>query len=107
VEACAFRDLKDEFAKLDTVVVGISTDDLGAQEQFTKKEKLNFPLVADADKKIAKAYGVLNEQRGMAQRATFVIDKKGIVRKIYPQANANTNPKEALTWIRENLANNK
>ncbi len=102
-ESCKFRDLNKEFAKLDTVVLGISTDKLEAQKQFTEKESLNFPLFADADKKIAKAYGVLNSERGFAKRATFVIDKKGIVRKIYPAANADKNPEEVLTWIKENL----
>jgi peroxiredoxin len=40
-------------------VVGISTDTLADQKDFTEKEKLNFPLLADSDKKVAKAYGAL------------------------------------------------
>jgi len=103
-ESCAYRDLSKEFAKLDTVVLGISVDALDAQEKFTAKEKLNFPLLADPDKKVTGAYGVLNPTRGVAQRATFIIDKKGIVRKIYPMANADKNPQESLDWVRENLA---
>jgi peroxiredoxin Q/BCP len=106
-ESCKFRDLNKEFAKLDTVVLGISTDDLKAQKQFTDKESLNFPLFADADKKITQAYGVLNEKRGMANRSTFIIDKKGIVRKIYASANADKNPDEVLDWIKENLKGGK
>ena len=101
-ESCKFRDLSDDFAKLNTVVLGISTDKLDAQKKFTDKESLNFPLLADPDKKITKAYGVLSP-RGVANRATFVIDKKGIVRKIYPKANADKNPKEVLDWIKKNL----
>jgi peroxiredoxin Q/BCP len=58
--------------------------------------------LADAEKKTAKAYGVLSA-RGFASRATFVIDKKGIVRKIYPMANANKNAEEVLDWIKDNL----
>jgi peroxiredoxin Q/BCP len=103
-ESCHYRDLTRDFAKLDTVVLGISVDTLDAQEKFTTKEKLNFPLLADADKKVTEAYGVLNPERGLAQRATFIIDKKGILRKIYPMANADKNPQEALDWVRENLA---
>jgi peroxiredoxin Q/BCP len=102
-QSCHFRDLSKEFAKLDTVVLGISTDKLDAQEKFTDKEKLNFPLLADADKKVAKEYGVLNPERGFANRATFVIDKKGVVRKIYPKADADKNPQEVLDYVRENL----
>jgi len=103
-QSCGFRDLTREFAKLDTVVVGISTDRLDAQEQFTQKEKLNFPLLADPDKKIAREYGVLAPARGVAQRTTFVIDKKGIVRKIYRNVNARNNPDEVLRYVKENLA---
>jgi peroxiredoxin Q/BCP len=86
------------------VVVGVSTDKLGDQEKFTDKEKLNFPLLADADKKVSQEYGVLNAQRGFANRATFVIDRRGIVRKIYPTAKADKNPKEVLDYVREHLA---
>ena len=63
-------------------------------------------MLADADKKVAKAYGVLHPL-GFAQRATFVIDKRGIVRKIYPSANATTNPEEVLKYVKENLADKK
>jgi peroxiredoxin Q/BCP len=101
-QSCGFRDLSKEFAKYDTVVVGISTDKLDAQNQFTEKESLNFPLLADADKKVAREYGVLGD-RGFAKRATFVIDKQGIVRKIYPSANADKNPQEVLDYVKNNL----
>jgi peroxiredoxin Q/BCP len=105
-QSCGFRDLSKEFAKYDTVVLGISTDQLADQNKFTEKESLNFPLLADADKKVAKEYGVLSD-RGFARRATFVIDKKGIVRKIYPSANADKNPQEVLDYVKNNLADKK
>jgi peroxiredoxin Q/BCP len=87
-------------------VIGISTDTLAAQEMFTEKEKLTFPLYADPDKKAAREYGVLTP-RGYANRSTFVIDKKGIVRKVYPMANAQTHPDEVLKYIKDNLAEKK
>jgi peroxiredoxin Q/BCP len=83
------------------VVIGISTDKLADQQKFTDKEKLNFPLYADAEKEIAKKFGVL---RGpFAQRVTFVIDKKGIVRKIYPQVNLRKHPDDVLAFVKEKL----
>jgi peroxiredoxin Q/BCP len=85
------------------VVIGISTDKLADQQKFTDKEKLNFPLFADTDKKVTKAYGVLNEKRGMANRSTFVIDKKGVVRKIYAEVKPADHPKEVLKFIEEEL----
>jgi peroxiredoxin Q/BCP len=88
------------------VVIGISTDKLAQQQQFTDKEKLNFPLYADADKKVAKAFGVLMPN-GYARRATFVIDKKGIIRKIYPKADAGRHPQEVLAYVKEHFGAGK
>lgn len=84
------------------MLLGISVDPLKAQEKFTDKEKLTYPLLADVEKKTAKAYGVLSA-RGFSKRATFVIDKKGVVRKIYPNANATKNAAEVLDWVKKNL----
>lgn len=103
IESCGFRDVNDEFAKLDTVVIGISTDTLDLQQKFTDKEKLNFPLLADPDKKVTTAFGALS-QRGSASRYTFVIDKKGVVKKVYTTVKPADHPKEVLTFVKENLA---
>jgi peroxiredoxin Q/BCP len=84
------------------VLLGISVDSLKDQQKFTDKEKLTYPLLADTRKNIAKAYGVLSN-RGFANRATFVIDKKGVVRKIYPTANATKNAEDVLDWVKDNL----
>ena len=105
-ESCAYRDLTKDFSKYDTVVLGISTDKLADQNKFTEKESLNFPLLADADKKVAKEYGVLSD-RGFAKRVTFVIDKKGVVRKIYPNVNPEKNPQEVLDYVKNHLAEKK
>ena len=96
----------EQFAQLDTVVIGISTDTIQQQQQFTDKENLNFPLYADSDKHVARAFGVLMPQ-GYAQRATFVIDKEGIIRKIYPRADASKHPTEVLAYVKEHLAGRK
>jgi peroxiredoxin Q/BCP len=85
------------------VIIGISTDKLDTQEQFTKKENLNFALMADADKTAAMAYGVLLPA-GYAKRVTFVIDKKGVVRKIYEVSNIDKHMDEVLAYVKENLA---
>jgi len=103
VESCGFRDVNEKFAKLDTVIIGISTDPVGLQQQFVAKEKLNFPLLADADKAISKRFGVLNEQRGFANRVTFVIDKSGTVAKVYTKVTPKGHPEEVLKFIEEKL----
>jgi peroxiredoxin Q/BCP len=83
------------------VVIGISTDPIEAQQKFSAKEKLNFPLVADADKTAAKAYGVISRDGNYAKRVTFVIDKEGVIRKIYPQVDIRKHPDQVLAFVKE------
>jgi peroxiredoxin len=59
--------------------------------------------VADPDKKAAKAYGALGA-RGYANRYTFVIDKQGVIRKVYTTVNPQTHPEEVLAFVKEHLA---
>lgn len=103
IESCGFRDRIKKFAALDTVVIGISTDNLKAQEEFTEKENLNYPLLADPDKKVTKEFGALGP-RDFASRYTFVIDKTGVVRKAYTKVDTGKHPDEVLKFIKENLA---
>jgi peroxiredoxin len=62
--------------------------------------------MADTDAKAATAFGVLNP-KGYANRVTFVIDKKGVVRKIYEVKDVEKHPEEVLTYVKENLAKKK
>jgi peroxiredoxin len=77
----AFRDKIQEFAGADAQVLGISIDTLDTLKKFADSLTLPFPLVADADGAVAKAYGVASPQ-GFAQRVTFVIGKDGKVVKV-------------------------
>lgn len=101
-ESCGFRDKMPDFAKLDTVVIGISTDNLASQQKFTEKEGLVFPLFADADKSVTKKFGVLGP-KGNAMRWTFVIDKEGTVRKIYDKVTPADHPQEVLEFVKAEL----
>jgi len=106
VESCGFRDRAEKFAALDTVLLGISTDKLDAQEKFVKKEMLTFPLLADPEKTTTKAYGSLGVA-GFASRHTFVIDKAGTLRKVYTTVGVAKHPDEVLDFIKENLTKAK
>lgn len=88
---------------MDTVVIGISVDNIDSQAAFVAKEQLTFPLLADSTKKVAQAFGVLSP-RGYASRVTFVIDKEGKIRKIYRRVRPATHPDEVLAFIKKNLA---
>src|SRR5262249_49534649 len=67
-----------KFDAADTQVFGISTDNVPSLGEFAKKLSLSFPLLSDfATRKTAEAYGVLMPDRGIANRASFVVDKAG------------------------------
>jgi peroxiredoxin Q/BCP len=102
IESCGFRDRLEKFTDANTVVIGISNDTLEKQEEFTKKEKLNFPLLADTDKRVTKAYGSLSA-RGFPARHTFVIDRKGVLRKVYTTVSPDKHPDEVLDYIHSEL----
>jgi peroxiredoxin Q/BCP len=80
-QACAIRDDWDKFEENNIKVFGVSTDTKEEIEEFVNDYSLNFPLLSDADKKVSKDYGVLNES-GKAQRVTFIIDKDNIISDI-------------------------
>lgn len=71
----AYRDMHARFADSDAQVLGISMDDIETQTRFALSLKTPFPLLADKDGSVAKAYGVAGD--GYANRVTFVIGKDG------------------------------
>ena len=72
-----------KFESADTQVFGISEDFTPSQKEFADKLKLSFPLLSDFSKrKVAQDYGVLIADLGIANRATFVVDKQGKIQYI-------------------------
>ena len=76
---CSYRDRAEDFASLGATVVGISAQDVQSHEDFIAKNSLTVPLLADTDKKVAKAYGAFSPRLG-TKRAAIVIDEQGVVR---------------------------
>jgi thioredoxin-dependent peroxiredoxin len=74
---CSYRDTGLE--GLGATVVGISSQDLASHQRFTEHHGLTVPLLADADKAVAKSYGVAAPIVG-TRRAVFVVDEQGVVR---------------------------
>ncbi|AFY34338.1 peroxiredoxin [Calothrix sp. PCC 7507] len=74
-QACSFRDAQAQYKGKDIVVLGVSADDETAHQAFTAKYSLNFPLLADTDKSLIKAFDV--DGGGYAKRVTYVIDPSG------------------------------
>jgi len=106
-EACAFRDRKAALKKRGAVVLGVSGDSLASHEKFKAKYKLNFPLLRDPDKAVAKKYGAWGEKvlygrktLGMI-RSTFVIDAEGVVRKVFPRVKVDGHDAQVLAALDE------
>jgi peroxiredoxin Q/BCP len=75
---CSYRDQGEKLDELGAEVLGISPQSVESHERFSEEKKLNVPLLADEDKSVARAYGVLAGP--MVRRAIFVIDEEGVVR---------------------------
>ncbi len=84
-EACQFRDDILMFRELGVQVLGVSLDDATSHAKFAEKYGLPFPLLADTDGAVAKAYGALTSFGPVryAKRHTYVIDPQGKVAKVY------------------------
>jgi thioredoxin-dependent peroxiredoxin len=102
VEACAFRDGIEEIRKRGAVVLGVSADSVESHKKFVSKFDLNFPLLADTEKKVIEAYGVWKEKSMYGkkymgiERTTFIIDEQGKVTHIFPKVKVQEHYDEVL-----------
>lgn len=89
-EACDFRDNHASLQSADTVVLGVSTDNLNSHEKFASKFELPFPLLADEDHAVAEKYGAWGEKSNYGKkymgllRSTFLIGKDGKLKAAWP-----------------------
>lgn len=92
-EACSLRDGRKELLEMGFEIVGVSPDSEKSHQGFIEKHSLNFPLIADTDKKIATAYGTWGEKKFMGRtymgiiRTTFIIDGNGVIENIFTKVN--------------------
>ena len=100
-EACSFRDNYEQYLSKGITVFGVSLDDELSHQQFTEKFNLPFPLLADVDGAIAKAYDVIMERNGTlyAQRVTYVIGVDGKIEKVYTSIQTETHASDILAEI--------
>lgn len=100
-EVCAFRDAHQDFAETGAAVVGISSDGEAAHASFARKQQLNYLLLSDPGGAVRKAYGIPRTLGLVDGRATFVIDRAGMVRMAYAaQLVAEGHTKRALEKVR-------
>src|ERR1700731_2606562 len=106
-EACSFRDNIEGIRRLGAQVVGISGDSPASHQKFIDKHALNFPLLADVGNEVGKRYGVykmksLYGRQFMGyERTTMVIDKNGVIRKIFPKVKVNGHTAEIIAALKE------
>jgi thioredoxin-dependent peroxiredoxin len=107
IEACEFRDTYRQMQKTGAVLLGISPDTPQAQKKFQDKFKLPFSLLADADKKVADAFGVLQMKNMYGKkvmgivRTTFIIGPDGKIQHIFPKVKAEGHAGEVLAYLKE------
>ncbi len=100
-EACGFRDLYEEFARVGAEVVGISADSADSHQRFAGKHKLPMKLLTDADGAVQRAYGVRPTLGIFPGRATFVVDRGGVVRHSFAsQLRVVSHVQQALEVVR-------
>jgi peroxiredoxin Q/BCP len=101
IEAHNFqRDLAQYVAK-NAAILGVSADTTDSHQQFCTKESLTFKLLADPDKKVIAEYGSLSPRGPVAARNTFLIDPKGVIRKVYIGVKPDPHSAEVLAALAE------
>jgi peroxiredoxin Q/BCP len=107
-QACSLRDHNAEIAARGAAILGVSTQDEASHRKFTEKYKLNFPLLADKDGKVGRAYGTIGGGGllsaakaliGIADRVTFVIDAKGRIAHVIDRPDVANHAEEVLALL--------
>lgn len=105
-EACDFQAAIKKFDKEEAVILGVSADSIKSHEGFQKKFGLEFQLLSDENKEVIKKYGLWKEKSMYGkkymgiERTTVVIDKKGIVQKLFPKVKVTGHWEEVLRAVK-------
>lgn len=101
-EACNLRDNYQTFLAQGYDVLGVSADSAKRQQNFSAKNELPFPLLADEEKVVINAYGLWGPKKFMGKvydgihRATFVIDEKGIIEEVIVKVKTKAHTEQIL-----------
>ena len=105
-EACGFRDAEPDFSGVKAAVIGVSRDSVASHDKFKAKHGLNFTLAADEDGKVCEAYGTWVEKSMYGRkymgidRATFLIDREGVVRRVWRKVKVPGHVEEVLAAVK-------
>lgn len=101
-EACEFSENYNEFIENDAVILGISPDSIKSHTNFKEKHDLKHILLSDEERVVSKLYGVYQVRKNYGKeylgivRTTFVIDKSGIISKVYKSVKAKDHATKVL-----------
>lgn len=105
-QACGFRDQLPDFQGVEATVIGVSKDSVASHDKFKAKYGLPFTLASDKEAGVAEAYGVWVEKSMYGrkymglERSTFLIDKDGVVRKVWRKVKVPGHVKEVLEAVK-------
>lgn len=106
VESQDFRDLRNQFKKLNCEIIGVSRDSLKSHKSFIEKESLNFPLISDPDEVMCKAYDVMKEKSMYGrkymgiERSTFLIGPNGELLKEWRKVKVPGHAQEVYDFLK-------
>lgn len=106
-ESCSLRDGYEQIQKAGAEILGVSLDTVEAQQKFKDKYKLPFDLVADTDKKVAKAYDALMITGLMTSRVTYLIDPEGKVAHVFDKVDTGAHNNQVLKELERLKAEKK
>jgi thioredoxin-dependent peroxiredoxin len=102
IQAIGFSDRDHEFDRLDTIVFGVSRDDVLSHQAFRDEHGLSVQLLADTEEEVCRLYDVIQDKivdghaKSCLLRSTFIIDKKGVVRHILRDVSPRAHVEEVL-----------
>jgi peroxiredoxin len=97
-ELCQFRDLMTQFKQNNVIILGISNSPLYKERHLVNKEKVGFLIMGDEHGVVCGPYGVI--EKGKVSRVTFIIDQKGIVRKVIDTKDPKKHVQEVLDFVK-------
>jgi len=107
-QACSLRDHNAEIRAKGAEILGVSTQDAASHKRFTQTHHLNFPLLADADLAVARAYGAVGggglfgmaqAMLGLADRVTYIIDEQGTIAHVIDSPSVMNHAEEVLARL--------
>ena len=101
-EGQGFRDELHKFEDRNAVIIGMSADSPNKQKKFCEKQSFEFPMLCDESKETLRDYGVWGKKNFMGReyegifRNTYIIDEKGIIKKVYKKVNVKSHAQDIL-----------